>query len=355
MYNSRRWWYQPQGLVREKSGLTDSPSIWLLKGILRSHAYDEKTLNLIVGKQVSPSSWKIGDMVAPKKLKCLNHSKEKCFHGIDEAIGRIAHDSSTAGSFPVKMRVSGSVNVVFISKAFAESTSLQTGSSFKEKPVALESRRVPISRLVHTSTFHGLSVSQKPRKGTRLKTALEENDDKVMDEEDINDRVSADFQLLKVLDVPAIERITEECDKTSTSLVVLVQTGLPKFVLQALDCVMQNIQVSETDENLARATSALGKLAVKIAEKAFPNECCASSANRQAEDKNQNQQRGVSGDLNSNPSSHESNFPLVQDRSNDNPDLSNEERSRPMNRTSSLIQRRRMLFFVNVSSSPIWW
>ena len=345
IYNSRRWWYQPQALVREKSGLTDSPGIWFFKGILRSHAYDEKTLELLVGKQVSPSSWKIGDMVAPKKLKSLTCSKETSSHGVDGAIGRIVHETPASGSFPVRMRVSGSVNVVFVSKAFAESTSLQTGSSFKENPFALESRRVSISRLVHTSTFHGLSASQKPRKGVRSKTPVLEDDDEVMDLNDMNETVSADFKLLKVLDVPAIERITKECDKSSISLITLIKTGLPKFVLQALDCVMENIQISKNDENLARAISALGKLALRVAGKTFPHECCASNAMLQGQDRNQNQHRRASEDLNSsNASSIESNFPLVQDRSNYNPDLSHEEQSSRVNRSTSLIERRRMLF-----------
>ena len=328
--------------MRESSGLTDSPGIWFLKGILRAHTYNEKTLELLVGKQVSASSWKIGDMVAPKKLKSLNHSEELCSHGVDEAIGQIVHESSASGPFPVRMRVSGSVNVVFVSKAFAESTSLQTGSSFKGNNIALESRNVSISRLVHTSAFHGLSASQKPRNGTRSKTRIVEDDDEVMDVDDMSDRLYSDFQRLKILDVPAIERITKECDKTSTSLVVLVEAGLPKFALQALDHVVKNIHISENDESLAKAISALGKLATRIAEKTFPNECCASTVNIQSENRKQNQQRTASEDFSSsNAASNENNSPLDLERSD--PDLSAEEQSERITRSSSLIQRRRML------------
>jgi hypothetical protein len=335
--------------VRESSGLTNSPGIWFLKGILRAHTYNEKTLELLVGKQVSPSSWKIGDMVAPKKLKSLNHSEELRSHGVDEAIGRIVHESSASGPFPVRMRVSGSVNVVFVSKAFAESTSLQTGSSFKGNHVALESQKVSISRLVHTSAFHGLGHSQKPQKGTRLKgtrlkTRVVEDYDEVVDVDDMSDRLYSDFQRLKILDVPAIERITKECDKTSTSLVVLVEAGLPKFMLHALDHVMKNIYISENDESLAQAISALGKLVTRIAEKTFPKECCASTVNIQSENRKQNQRRTASEDFSSsNVASNENNSPLDLERANENPNLPAEEQSERITRSSSLIQRRRML------------
>jgi hypothetical protein len=344
IYNSRRWWYQPQALERERSGLTDSPGIWFLKGILRSHAYDEKTLELLVGKQVSPSSWKIGDMVAPKKLKSMNNSEELSSHGVDEAIGRIVHESSASGPFPARMRGSGSVNVVFVSKTFAESTSLQTGASFKEKSIALESRKVSISRLIHTSAFHGLTASQKPRKGTKVKTRAIEDDDEVNDSDDMSDRLSSDFQRLRILNVPAIDRITKECDRTSTSLVALFEAGLPRFVLQALDHVMKNIQISKNDESLAQAISALGKLALRVTEKSFPNECCASTIHIQSEKGKENQHRTTSEELHSsNATSNENNSPLDQERSSENLDVPSEDRSGRMNRSSSLIQRRRML------------
>jgi len=322
--------------------LTDSAGVWFLKGILRSHAYDEKSLQLLVGKQLSSSSWKIGDMVAPKKLKYSSGSDEIDSFGVDGAIGRIVHESPTSGSFPVRMRVSGSVNVVFVSKVFAESTSLATGSSFKEKPFALESRKVSTSRLVYTSKFHGLSVSQKSRKGTRLKTKVAEDNDEAMNTGDISDKVSSDFSRLTMLDVPAIERITKECDKTSTSLVALVEAGLPKFVLQALDHVMKNIQISENDESIAQAISSLGKLALRVAQKSFPDDCCVSIVTDQGNNQDKNQQLVASDDFVSNLASNENRSPLDPERSDENPDSSSEEQSGHISRSSSLMQRRRM-------------
>ena len=352
VYNSRRWWYQPQALVRENSGLTDSPGIWFMKGILRLHGYDEKTLTLLVGKQVSASSWKIGDLVAPKKLKNADNHEKSSTYKVDEAVGKIVPESSISGPLSARVRVSGSVTVEFVSKTFAESTSVQTGSSFKEQPFALECRKVSASRLVHTSAFHGLSASQKPRRGTgssRSTVQDGEDDSNKMDVDDmqnsssdnpISDCVMSDFQMMKYLDASAIERVIKECDKTPTSLITLFEAGLPNFVLEALNCVMQNIQLSEIDESFALAISALGKLALIIAERSFPNECLASSLIYECEDEDQ-QQPSKYQDLHSiNIPSNASDDQQDTVRSGGNADSSIEESS---GRSSSLMQRRRML------------
>ena len=319
--------------MRERSGLTDSPGIWFLKAILRSHAYDERTLDSLVGKPVSTSSWKIGDLVAPKKLKSTNKSDEAGSHGMDKDVGRIVQESSVSGPFSVRARASGSVNVVFVSRTFAESAYLQS-SSFREKPVALESRKVPISRLVHTSAIHGVSASQKFRKGSRLQARTTEEEDEEMDSDSPSYRLTSEFERIKELNVSAIERMTKECDRTSTSLVGLVEAGLPRYILQALDQVMKHGDLSDNDESIAQSISALGKLALRIVEKTFPNECCAKTAKSVA-----SKQKRVESE-NSNPleaTSQENNSP------NENADSSTEDEGGRVSRSSSLLQRRRML------------
>jgi len=344
IYDSRRWWYQPQALVCERSGLTDPPGVWFLKGILRSHGYDETKLKLLVGKDIK-SSWKIGDLVAPKKLKSLDSRENPGLHGIDEGIGRIVHEISTSSPHSMRARVSDSqsVTVEFISKGFAESTCLQGSSSFKRKSVSLESRKVSTSRLVHTSTFHGLSASQKPRKAANtVMSALynDEDDSEAIDlDDDIRDSVLSDFQKLKDLKPSAIERIIEECDKTSTSIIGLFETGMPEFVMEALACLMQRIQLSNNDESLAQAIAALGKLALRVAERSFPNECNAST-----EDNDQKQQPQKSQDLNPlNVISNINNAPADIDRPNENAGMSVEVPSGRDSRSLSLLQRRRVL------------
>ncbi|MGK3740519.1 MAG: hypothetical protein ACI90V_007369, partial [Bacillariaceae sp.] len=327
-----------------------------MKGILRLHGYDQKTLTLLVGKQVSASSWKVGDLVVPKKLKNADNREKSSSYRVDEAVGKIVPESSISGPLSARVRVSGSVTVEFISKTFAESTSVQTGSSFKEQPFALECRKVSTSRLVHTSAFHGLGASQKPRRGTgssRSKVQDGEDDINEMDVDDIqnssadnpiSDCVMSDFQMMKYLDASAIERVIKECDKTSTSLITLFEAGLPNFVLEALNCVMQNIQLSEIDESFALAISALGKLALLIAERSFPNECLASSfIYEEGEDEDQ-QQSSKYQDLHSiNVSSNATDDQQNIVRSGGNADPSFEESSRRVTRSSSLMQRRRML------------
>jgi len=329
IYNSRRWWYQPQALVRERSGLTDSPGVWFLKSIIRSHGYDENKLELLVGKQVSSSSWKIGDFVAPKKLKGLVPCTGR-YCEVDEHIGRIVQESSTSGSFPMRARLPGTVTVIFISKAFAESTSPQSGSSFKQRSNLLDSGKVSTSRLVHTSTFHGLSVSQQPRKAPS--EAMDTDDD-------ASDIVQSDFQGLKDLDPSAIEKTMKECGKTPTSLFALVEAGMFQSVLETLDCLMQNIQLLDNKESLPQAIAALGKLALCVAERSFPNECNAST-----ESCDQRQQLSGSQYINQrNATSNESNAPVDVQRSSENEGLSIEASSERDTRSSSLLQRRRML------------
>jgi len=259
---SAAWWYQPQALVGEKSGLTDSPGVWFLKRVLRSHGYDYRTLRLLVGNQVSTSSWQVGDLVVPKKLPREN-CNEKAEHGIDEAVGRIISESSTSGSSATRSRVTGSVMVEFVSGTFAEGASIQVGASLKEKSFSLESRRVPTSRLVHTSAFHGIDAAQKPRAASLAARSRKHGrgESKSMDLDDISSTHSGDFaddhsidgsvlsdlQGMKYLDATAIERIIKECDKTSTSLNSLFEAKLPTIALQALDCVQKNIHLAGSD------------------------------------------------------------------------------------------------------------
>lgn len=290
IHNSRRWWYQPQALVRERSGLTDSPCIWFLKGILRSHGYDQKTLQLLVGSQVTATSWQIGDLVVPKRTPRDGHTKEMHCTDQNEAVGRIVFENLTSTSVSsVRARVSGSVLVEFVSKRFADGVSVQTGTSFKEKQFSLDKRRVQISRLVHTSASHGVNITQlgsmSPfwrNSNSVFGSADVDAGTKPMDVEEtgksgagfvIDDNVRTDLKRMITLDPAAIERTIHECNKTSMSLTGLFNAGLPKAALEALDHVLRNLEESKSDGNLAQAITGLGKLGLIVAEKTFPDEC----------------------------------------------------------------------------------
>ncbi|KAG7373198.1 HECT-domain ubiquitin-transferase [Nitzschia inconspicua] len=283
LHDGRRWWYQPNCVVDEKSGLVDSPGVWFLKRMLRLHGYHPVLLQLAAGNPVANNSWELGDLVVPKKM--AKDDKGDRF-GIDDAVGRIVYDSSSTGSLPPSSRGrnASAVMVEFVSPLFAEGASVQVGSSYTGK--SLESRRIPISRLVHTSVFHGVDAAQQPRSGSlsaKLKKAKQEDFKEMdVDEESLAGNVDdysldggvlSDLQGLKYLDPSAINRIIKECEKTSSSLNALFDAKLPTMALQALDCVRKNMQLAGCDESMAQALSSLGKLAILVARKSFPGEC----------------------------------------------------------------------------------
>lgn len=283
LHNGRRWWYQPNCIVSEKSGLTDSPVVWFLKRMLRLHGYQPANLQLVAGNALTNTSWELGDLVVPKKM--LKGDKGRRF-GVDDAVGRIVSEASTSGtqSSANRNRGTGSVTVEFVSPSFAEGASIQIGSSNACK--SPESRRVPVSRLVHTSVFHGVDAAQQPRTGSlsaKLKKAkqgdakdMEVDEDSVSgntDEYSLDSGVLSDLQGIKYLDPSAINRIIKECEKTSSSLNALFEAGLPTITLQALDCVQKNMRLAGSDESLAHALSSLGNIAILVARKSFPEEC----------------------------------------------------------------------------------
>ena len=328
-----------------------------MKGLLRSHGYDSKTLQLMVGKQVSATSWEVGDLVVPKKLKNASNIEQPLTYGINQAIGRITSESSVSGPLSTRGRISGSVSVEFISKTFAQSTSVQVGSPMKDKPFALECRKISTSRIVHTSAFHGLSASQKHRtsRGTgssRVKAQDTEDKSNIMDLDNagntnannpVSDCVMSDFQMMKILDAAATERVVKECVKSSTSLIDLFEAGLLNVVLESMDCVIQNIQLSD-EQHLVHAVSALGKLALLITQKCFPDDCCVSSSSGGCGEHEELQQSNKSQQLHStNDTSNLSNDQLDAFRPGADTDLSADMSNDRITRSSSLMQRRRML------------
>ena len=263
IHNSRRWWYQPQALVREKSGLTESPGVWFLRSILRSHGYDHTTLTLVVGKQVTAQSWQVGDFVVPKKLTTGNVSMD--------CVGRIvAENSSSTSSLSARGRDSGSVLVEFISKKFAESAGIQMGSSSQGSEFTLETRRVPVSRLLHSTSFHGtrakLKNSSSPSSSSLGKMdsmeSMEIEEDGVQSGVDcaVGEKAQNDINSMKMLDVGAIDALAKECKKNATTLAALFSAGLQEGALEAIDLAAKRAPHSKEVEMFSQAVSALGRL-----------------------------------------------------------------------------------------------
>jgi hypothetical protein len=287
LYNGRRWWYQPQALLPEKSGLTESPGVWFIRAILRAHGYDHTTLHPLLGKQVTTGTWQVGDIVVPMLLSDdgsgsqSSHEQQLCF--MESCVGRIvAETSSSTSSLTVRGRDSGTVLVEYVDTAFAEAADAQVGSGLQDSDSSLlETRRVRVSKLLHSSVFHGatplLPPSKTPifppRQSSQSKNSGVEPMDASSTEMEtgaVSDKLMSDIKKMRRLDLNAIENVTKECKHNPAALAGIFSAGLPDAVIAAVDCAEKKLQNSDDGETLAQAISALGRLAVVVAEKLFP-------------------------------------------------------------------------------------
>mmetsp|Transcript_36670 Transcript_36670/g.88593 ORF Transcript_36670/g.88593 Transcript_36670/m.88593 type:complete len:2896 (+) Transcript_36670:158-8845(+) len=287
LHDSRRWWYQPQAIVSEKSGLTDSPGVWFLKRTLRAHGYDPKTLQLIVGDQVTSSSWNVGDIVIPKKMaRKMPRDRTPYPRFVETSLGRITavESNSSPHSVSSRGRISGSVLVEFCNRSFAEAVSVSVGASQLEKEFALDTRRIPYSKLMHSSVVHGLDVEKSRGSSVARSTpddvlmldSLSAKDDGNNDH-GISESTKSDLQMMGFLDTSAIGRIVKICSKNPNSLYGLFQAGLPKYALEAMRCAKKCVERTGSNETVSHAISNLARLAIIVAEQIFPDECGAKS------------------------------------------------------------------------------
>ena len=132
LFNGRRWWYQPQALASERSGLVESPAVRFLVDLLRSHGYDSSLIPLW-GKPVTVDSWRVGDLVVALDNTALQ-KREEPLDDYLSLVGVISEISS------LSRRESGTVHVDF-----------SNGGT----------KRLNVKSLVHTTFYHGHSVLEK--------------------------------------------------------------------------------------------------------------------------------------------------------------------------------------------------
>jgi hypothetical protein len=228
---------------------------------------------------VTTTSWQVGDIVVPKKMAAESKSdtgaSDSSQYAMDSCVGRIvAESASTSSSLTARGRDSGTVLVEYVDKAFAEATGVQTGASLQPGSI-LETRRVRISRLVHSSTFHGTTAVKR---GRAKESASTEPMDVNYGESDgsldltVSDKVLSDLKKMRRLDVSAIESVTKECKKNYAALSSLFAAGLPDVVMATVDSAFKMLGTSEEgDEKFSEAISALGRLAAVIVEQLFPD------------------------------------------------------------------------------------
>jgi hypothetical protein len=269
--------------MSERSFLIESPGVWFLRRILRSHSYDHTNLESLGGKQLTSSSWCVGDVVIPKKTGkgavsgSVENSAGACF-------GRIVAESTiSAPSLVSQSRDVGSVAVEFINRSFAEATGVVTGSS-SESLASLDTRRMRASKLLHSNVFHDgqKSVSSQPsgadgvpgEAAEDFMEADDASDSKVESDNDsppspVTDKARSELIALSRLERSAIESVRKECQRNPDSLASLFSAGLPDSILAAIDVAEKQMNSLEPREDLTEKISAVGELALLVADQLF--------------------------------------------------------------------------------------
>jgi hypothetical protein len=283
LYNGRRWWYQPQAVLSERSCLVESPGVWFLRRMLRSHSYDHMNLETLCGKPVTSSSWCVGDVVILKKTG-QGTSSGSIDNSACACSGRIVAETSTSTpSLVSHSRDVGTVAVEFANRSFAEATAIVAGSS-SESLAVLDTRRMRASKLLHSSFFDGgdEGVSSQPTGadavgGEAMEDAMEADNapdskmesDSSSHPDSVTDKARSELIALSRLERSAIESVRKECQRNPDSLASLFSAGLPDSILAAIDVAEKQMNSLEPKEDLTEKFSAVGDLALFVADQLF--------------------------------------------------------------------------------------
>lgn len=274
LYNGRRWWYQPQAVVSERSGLIDSSGVWFLATLLRSHGYDPSTLESMQGKQVNGLQYQLGDVVVPIEKNVSDFSKN------GPCIGRIVSDSVPSSS--VSSADSSSVSVEFVNPAFGSATgaprSLTSGSSSY-----IERRRIRVNKLAYSIFILDQVTEDKSQENPGNS---EGNDDVSADfsaQDAPTEKNRSDLVGVARLEGPALENMMKECKKSLDSLASMFSAGLPESLLSAADVAQRQMNSLEPREDLPERISALGSLVLFTADQLFSGSPKKYSGNEQSE------------------------------------------------------------------------
>ena len=260
LYNGRRWWYQPQAVVSERSGLIDSSGVWFLATLLRSHGYDHATLENLQGKPISGLHCQVGDVVMPsEKIVSEDYKNGPC-------IGRVVSDStpSSGGS----TGDGSSVSVEYVNHSFGATTgaarSLASGSS-----AHIERRRIRASKLVHSTFILDKQLKGKDPPEGKNDVGKEDVNSDFSGPDEPTEKNRADLVGVARLEGPALENMLKECKKSPDSLASMFSAGLPETLISAADVARRQMNSLEPREDLPERISALGALALFTADQLF--------------------------------------------------------------------------------------
>jgi hypothetical protein len=265
LHNGRRWWYPPKAIVSERSGLVESPAVWFLRRIFRSHGYDLLTLESLSGKPIDPSFCEVGDFVIPKKS--VKNEKFLPSSAPEKPFARIAGDTPLGLSTWTSLRADpGSVTVEFVERRFGESV----GTNPTDPSGATCVRKIRSSKLM----YGDWSIAESKFQDTSVLTyevdsCCGEQDSCFTNNATISGKAHAEIAGLARLEKPAIEAVLRECKRSSETLSSLFSNGLPDALLKAIDSAERQMNSLEPREDLAERISAVGCLVMYLANQFF--------------------------------------------------------------------------------------
>lgn len=266
LHGGRRWWYQPQAVVSERSGLIESAAVWFLHRILRAHAFNPSTLSSLAGNPLTKSSWKYEDWVV---LKSKSHAFSSSSLDGGRGVGRIIPGTGRQKASTAARGDRQSVLVEFFDDSFRAASR----DSVLDEPDAvvspLKSARFRISDLVHSA----------PSYGHLAQAALDDDVDEMdVQENPLEERVSAsmrkEIELLQKLNVAAIESIAKDCKRNNGSLATWFAAGLPDAIVVALQGVDSRAVATKSKYLPSQVIDALTGLILCVAKFAFVEKSC---------------------------------------------------------------------------------
>lgn len=264
VFNGRRWWYHPDALLSERSGLVESPTVRFVKNILRSHGYD-MNMEQIWGKQITSESYELGDLVASSSIHSSSSSSNSMFPKTtkNHMLGRIVSTSSSQKEHSmVSVDFSNVKNVsrrVPVSSLFH--TTFHQGTNVLEKDNGIESDDSSSDQQQDEETFFFSRIPQKEKKGHDGKDDDSDSDDSSCSK---SKNQSKHIMGVSELEKSSITNVMKEC-KSAASLARMFSEGLSDAIITGIDLALEG----ERDPS---SISAIGSLVVTVTRQLFREE-----------------------------------------------------------------------------------
>lgn len=237
----------------------------------------------MVGKPVTATSWKVGDVVAPRKTPEAQRGDRNA-SSMGSMVGYIVPEtpgsssSSSSSSLGTTSRGAGTVVVEFTSRAFADAVGLKSTGLSSDAKFTIETRRVRTSKLVHAAADY---------RGAIVEMASKVQDDEAMEIEDskpqaagddseiddlassVSEKIQSEVAALSGLDRSAMDTLLKECKKSPEALASLFSVGLPDAILSAIDTAERLTNSLEPRDDLSEKLAGIGALVNAIADQLF--------------------------------------------------------------------------------------